>query len=208
MARGKGKAAEFIALNKAQKEEIRRLTQFANRRIRNAHKVYSQEGGTVVPREVVGDYQIKEKWHTSDTPLSRSIQFKSQAEYRKQLKFLQSFERERPGIKEYTAHQREKTIIALETSMGEEVPEELAKMISKLSAPQLSAFWKKYSDKSSKLGLKYSSGDAMDQAIVEFFSEDGAALAEGLATDITSGKLVRAKKAKKTAKKRKSKKGR
>lgn len=171
-------AGAYVSLSAQQKDEIRRLTQLANRRIKFAEKEYKRSGGTVLPREVVGDLQIKEKWATPNTPISRSVRFESEKDYRKQLQFLRSFDPKasnqgaRPSISQYTLIQRDKTRNAIETSFGQEVSGAINDKISKMTAPQLSEFWNTYSIKSAKLGLKYSSGDAMRQTITEFFPED------------------------------------
>jgi hypothetical protein len=170
-------AGKYIDLNRAQKEEIRRLTQLANRRIKATERAYRKAGKEVLPHEVVGQYQIKEQWNTKSTPISRSVKFESHKEYRKQLQFLRSFEISRPGIKEYTQVQQHKTMQAIEHSLGMDVPDELAKKIEKMSAPELADFWKTFSDKSAKLGIKYSSNSAMEQTMSEIFPEDLKALA-------------------------------
>lgn len=164
-------AKKHIDLTKAQKDEIRRLTQLANRRIKSAEKAYRKEGMEVLPYEVVGDYQIKEKWSTNNTPISRSVKFESQKDYRRHLHELRRFELSRPGIKEYSEIQREKTITAVETSLGVAPPDELIEKINKMNAPQLAKFWKTYSKKSAKLGVRYSSLQAMLQALSEHFNE-------------------------------------
>ena len=75
-------ASKYVNLTAQQKDEIRRLTQLANRRIKFAEKEYKRAGGSVLPREVVGDLQIKEKWATPNTPISRSVRFESEKDYR------------------------------------------------------------------------------------------------------------------------------
>lgn len=169
-----GKKSDYIQLNKDQKEEIRRLTQLANRRIRQADNVYKKAGMEVLPRDVVGEYQTKEKWDSAKNPISRSIKFTSQKEYRQQLHKLQRFERSRPAMKEYTELQRNKTVQAVETSLGDNVniPQHISKKLAKLSAPELARFWNMFSDKAARLGLKYGSDAAMKQTIAEFFGED------------------------------------
>lgn len=162
---------KHIDLTTAQKDEIRRLTQLANRRIKATERAYRKEGLEILPYEVVGDYQLKEDWATKNTPISRTVKFESQKEYRKHLHDLRRFELSRPGIKEYSEIQRDKTIQAVETSLGIGIPEELAEKINKMNAPQLSNFWKTYSKKSTKLGVRYSSLQAMLQAISEHFNE-------------------------------------
>ena len=163
---------KYINLSAQQKDEIRRLTQLANRRIKAAERAYRKEGMDVLPTEVVGDFQIKEKWNTKNTPISRSVKFTDQKAYRKQLQFLRSFEVTRPGIKEYTKIQQDKTHQAMESALGQNVPDSLAKKVDNMSAPQLSRFWNTFSNKASKLGVKYSSEGAMQQTLAEFFPED------------------------------------
>lgn len=165
-------SANYVNLSGAQKSEIRRLTQLANRRIKAAERAYRKEGMEILPSEIVGGYQIKEQWNTDKTPISRSVKFQSQKEYRKQLQYLRSFEVSRPGIKEYTQVQREKTKEAVETSLGVDAPKELQQRIDKMTAPQLSNFWNKFSDKASKLGVLYSSDQAMQETLNELFPED------------------------------------
>lgn len=165
-------------LTKDQKDEIRRLTQLANRRIKYAAKEYARSGASVLPKEVVGGLQIREKWATPNTPISRSVKFESEREYKKQLAFLRSFdpkamkEAARPSISEYTMIQRSKTIDALETSFGVDINAGMAAKLNTMSAPKLSEFWDTYSKKAAKLGFKYSSSQAMAQTLQEFFPED------------------------------------
>lgn len=171
-------ASKYINLTAQEKDEIRRLTQLANRRIKFAEKEYKRSGGDVLPREVVGGLQVKEKWATPSTPISRSVRFESEKEYRKQLQFLRSFDPKatkqgaRPSISQYTLIQRDKTRNAIETSFGQEVSGAIDDKIARMTAPQLSEFWNTFANKSAKLGLKYSSGDAIRQTITELFPED------------------------------------
>jgi hypothetical protein len=170
---------KYIDLNATQKDEIRRLTQLANRRIKAAHKAFSKEGKDVVPKEMVGPYQIKEQWNTASTPMSRSVKFESAAAYKAHLKFLRSFDpkspgESRPGVREYTKVQREKTMLAAENALGVDLPANMVKKLGKMSAPQLSDFWNVFSDKAAKMGEKYASDAAMAQTLSEFFPEDMA----------------------------------
>lgn len=164
--------SKYIKLSDSQKDEIRRLTQLANRRIRAAAKAYQKEGMEVLPYDIAGHYQIKEQWNTKANPISRSVKFESQRAYRKQLQFLRSFETQKMGIKEYSKVQQDKTILAMETSLGTDVPESLVKKIEKMNAPQLSKFWNTFTDKSIKLAQRYSSNDAMTLTLSELFPED------------------------------------
>lgn len=165
-----------LSLSHAQKDELRRLTQFANRRILAVAREYKHEGKDVLPRELVGDYQIKEKWHTNKTPISRSVKFDSLNDYKKQLKKLRSFQFEKDDIWTYTNVQREKVLLAVESSLGVEVPLDLKNKILTLSAPRITDFWKKYSDISIRLLGNYSSNAAMVDTAYELFPEDLTAL--------------------------------
>lgn len=164
--------SKYIPLTASQKEEVRRLTQLANRRIKATDRAYAKEGKTVLPKEVVGEFQIREKWQTATSPLSRSVKFETKEEYLRQLRMLRSFEREKLGIRDYTLVQREKTIIAIETALGVDLPDRTRKKIEKLSAPKLAEFWNIFSNKASKMGVQYSSDGAMSQTIAEYFNED------------------------------------
>jgi len=164
--------AKHIKLTPSQKDEIRRLTQLANRRIKATERAYRKSGKDVLPGEVAGKHQVKEKWATKNTPISRSVKFESQTDYRQQLNYLRSFEIQRPGIKEYTAKQKEKTAQAIENSLGVDMPDSLQKKIDKMTAPELSGFWNKFSDKASQLGIKYSSQQAMQDTMNELYPED------------------------------------
>lgn len=165
-----------LQLNPAQKEEIRRLTQLANRRIKNVEKAYMKEGKSVLPRELVGDFQIHEQWQTKANPLSRSIKFADNKAYNEHLRMLRSFETSRPGIKEYTQIQRIKTGAAIETALGKDLPEAFAKRLNKMTAPKLADFWNAFSEKAARMGATYSSLSAMTETIEEFFPEDAAFL--------------------------------
>lgn len=161
-----------VTLSRAQKEELRRLTQFANRRIIAVEQAYRRAGKDVLPRELVGDYQIKEKWHTSKTPISRSVKFDSLQDYRRQINKLRSFEIQRDDIWTYTRIQKEKTLQAMESSLGVEIPPDLAAKVNSLSAPKLGDFWVKFSNASARLGTQYSSNSAMVNAMEDYFQED------------------------------------
>lgn len=169
---------KYIKLSKAQKEEIRRLTQLANRRIKAAERAYRKAGKTVLPKDVVGDYQIKEKWNTKTTPISRSIKFDSQKDYRRKLHELRRFEFGRPGIKEYTAVQQNKTAQAVETALGQPPTADLLRKLDNMTAPELANFWNLFSRKASRAGLKYSSNAVMIDTLQELYPEDIQALQE------------------------------
>jgi hypothetical protein len=179
----------YHKLDKAQKEEVRRLTQLANRRIAAAAKAFEKEGMSIAPKAVTGGIQIKEQWNSDKYAISRSIKFATEAEYKKQLAFLRQFDpsstkNARPSITEWTKTERDKTLAAVESVLGDDVPEELAKKISKMSAPQLSHFWKVFSDKAQKVGVKYNSNAIMMDTLAEFFPEDMKAFDNRLSENI------------------------
>lgn len=166
-----------VQLNPAQKEEIRRLTQLANRRIKAVDRAYRKEGKTILPGELVGEFQVKEQWQTKANPLSRSIKFDDNKAYNAHLKMLRSFETQRPGIKEYTGIQREKLAGAVMTSLGlDDLPDDFQKKLSKMTAPQLADFWQNFSDRATRMGTVYSSEAGMLQNIANYFGEDTAYL--------------------------------
>jgi hypothetical protein len=167
----------YHKLDKAQKEEVRRLTQLANRRIAAAAKAFAKEGMSIAPKAVTGGIQIKEQWASEKYAISRSIKFATEAEYKAQLAFLKTFDEKasgitRPSITEWTKTERTKTLAAVESVLGDDIPENLAKQIAKMTAPQLSQFWKAFSDKSRKMGVKYNSNAIMMDTLAEFFPED------------------------------------
>ena len=165
--------SDYIQLSKEQKQELRKLGIFANNRIRRSFKVYEKAGKDIVPKEIVGkEMQIKEDWFTEKTPISTSIKFKTYKDYRKHLNYLRSFKVDKVGIKEFTEIQQNKVLHAIDTSLGVEVPEALRKKISKMSAPELTDFWKKYERFGSKMGLQYASDSAMIATLEDWFKED------------------------------------
>jgi hypothetical protein len=192
----------YTIQGKEQKEEFRRLTQLANRRISQAFKEYEKAGKKVAPYDVTGGIQTREQWASEKYALSRSIKFASEREYKQHLHWLRQFEHMRPSMTEYTQVQREKTLQGIETSIGTDVPEQLSKMINKLNAAQLSDFWNKFSDKASKMGMKYSSDAALAATAAEFFEED----VKGLATNLITGKSILVKEPKKKTTKKTTKK--
>jgi len=176
-------AGKYIKLSNEQKDELRRLTQLANRRIKAAFKAYEKEGMEVAPYQVTGGIQIKEQWNSKNYALSRSVKFTSESEYKARLQYLREFDPKanrnaRPTMKQYTAIQRTKTTTAIETALGQEVPDQLADKLNKLTAPQLSQFWKRFDENARQVGTKYNSNAVMSQTLQEFFPEDMAHLYE------------------------------
>ena len=167
-------------LTQEEKNELRRLTQMANRRIKAFMQEYEKAGLSIIPKEVSGGIQTRAQWATEKYAISRSTKFANEEAFRAHLRWLKQFEKPaiRPRVTEYTKAQRAKTIEAYKTIMGG-INEATAKKIEKMSLTDLTKFWKDFSDRARKLGPKYSS-DAM--AILmedELFEEDEAALMEG-----------------------------
>lgn len=164
-----------LQLTLDQKEEIRRLTQRANRRIISAQKTYAKHGRTVIPVEIGGKYQTMNQWKGGDRPISRTVVFDSQSDYKRQLQFLRSFEDypgARPTIREFTKIQRKKVLQAVETSLGTEGSKLLLKRMNKMSAPELAQFWDVFSENAARKGLQYASDTVMQESMGEFFKED------------------------------------
>jgi hypothetical protein len=177
------KAPKYHKLDKAQKEEIRRLTQQANRRIAAATKAYEKAGQLRAPKALTGGYDIREKWFSEKYAISRSVKFASEKEYLAQLEYLRQFDPSQkdkradyaPSLTEYAEQERANTTAAIENildvSVEEDLPD-LAKKISRMTAPQITAFWKAFTRRAQKMGVHYSSVQAMEDTLREFFPED------------------------------------
>lgn len=167
------KRGKYIKLSKQEKEEIRRLTQKANRRISAYMKEYEKEGLSIIPYEVSGGFQTRQQWETEKYALSRKVRFTSVKEYRERMKLLRSFDSEimRPVLTEYTEVQRYKTIKAMETSLGVNISPKMEKAIGKMTLGELTVFWNKFESEGRRLKAEYSSEAAMS-ATLNAFSED------------------------------------
>jgi len=165
---------KYVKLSVAHKEEIRRLTQFANRRIRQAQKVYAREGKDILPRDIVGkqELQIKDTWHTNKNPLSRSTKFRTTEDFEQHMKFLRSFEDERPTVGQYTKIQHERTLKAVKNTLGYMDLEQFEGKIRGMTAPQQDEFWKKFGRKAQRKGMSYDSEQVLRETMAEFFPED------------------------------------
>ena len=173
-------------LSKRQKDNIRRLTQRANRRIMAVEREFKKQGLKILPADATGGIQTKQQWETKGKPLSRSVQFESKRDYQRRLKELQTIAgktKERDAIygrrvlMEHTREERRMTIKGIESSLGREITPELRARINNMSAAEVKEFWVKYDNQSAKLGIEYSSGDAMERTMHEYFDEDYERLA-------------------------------
>lgn len=190
MPRKKGK---YLTFTDEQKSEYRRLVQNANRRVDRAMKAWKKEGMLVPPRFLTGGKQFKGQFDTEKYAYSRSMAFKDEKEYRAALEFFKSFDPKTPGqhekrptVSQYKKIQQVKTFEAMKNVLGvdlavKELNEQTGKKervyslydrLKQLSAPQMSKFWKAFSEKAKKMGLKYSSNEAMAETMKEFFPED------------------------------------
>ena len=162
-----------VKLTERQKDEIRKLTQFANRRIKRAFKEYEDAGRTVVPTDLAGFLNTRDEWHTANTPLSRSVVFESEQEYRRTINRLRQFRHTAPDIQTWTDDQRVVTLSGLETALGD-VPDEVINRVLEMDAVQLSEFWDKFTKNARRMGAQYSSLQNMQDTLREFFPEDFA----------------------------------
>jgi hypothetical protein len=180
----KKKSTKFkLPKGSAEENEWRRLVQNANRRIEAATKAYEKAGMLTAPKKLTGGFTVREKWFSEKYALSRSKVFESEAEYKKMLAFVRQFDPSekdknadyRPNLTEYAEQERANTIAAVGNVLGVDVEEEmsgLAAKINRLSATQLTAFWKAFTKKAQQQGVKYSSVQAMEDTLREFFPED------------------------------------
>src|SRR5699024_7695422 len=127
--------------------------------------------------EVAGRWQVQERWLTQKTAISRGRFFESEQAYRSMLKELSTFDPDlnkdaRPSISSYGNIQQEKTLKGVGTSLGTNVPESIKDRIRNMTAPQLRDFWSEFSRKASRLGLRYSSEQAMIDTMNELYPED------------------------------------
>ena len=138
-----------------EKNEMRRLTQKANMRIIAYMVEYEKAGLSIIPKEVSGGIQTREQWATEKYAISRSTKFANEQAFRSHLNWLKQFEKPaiRPRVTEYTKTQKLKTIEAYKTIMGD-INEETIKKIEKMSLPELTKFWKKFSDRARRLGTQ------------------------------------------------------
>ena len=159
------------------RKEYKRLVQKVNRRIASAMAAYEKEGRTIAPVEVTGGIQVREQWNTSKYAISRSTKFASEAEYKKMMKHLKSFDLPnskggRPTIQEYTKVQGVKIQKAIETATGGDPSNLLTKKLSNMTAPKMADFWEMFNEKALRKGVEYSSESVASETLGEFFDED------------------------------------
>ena len=168
-----------IKLSASQKDEIRRLTQQANRRIASYLKTYQKAGYNVIPKEVVPgfDIQAKKQFQTSKYALSRSVKFETQEDYERHIKKLQRFDKDYKGAdkaltqKEYTKLNRVKMLKGLETA-GFDVSEDNLARINKMSLIDQKRFWAEFTKRAIRMQAEYSSDQVFELVMHDMFSID------------------------------------
>lgn len=168
-----------FSLTPQQKDEVRRLTQKANRRIISFYNEYSKHGLEILPSEPTGGIQHKLQWETEKYPLSRSVVFKDEKDYQERMRLLRSFDNpvQRETLSEYTKTQRTKTRQAMKNTIGKDSFQYLTEKGEKelklddMSLAELKIFWQKFSEVSRRMGLQYSSDQALAETF-EYFEDD------------------------------------
>lgn len=163
-------------LTPQQKEEFRRLTQKANRRIAKAFREYEKEGLRLVPKALTGGFlQSRKEWKSQQYALSRSVtQFKSRKDYLNYMKRLRQFDvkEEKGGVPTFTEYKAviaNKIEAAFMTSISKIKLGDLEKDVMNIVLQSLRSmdmfdqkgFWDKFEEYGSKMGIQYSSEAAM-----------------------------------------------
>lgn len=163
-------------LTPQQKEEFRRLTQKANRRIAKAFREYEKEGLRLVPKALTGGFlQSRKEWKSQQYALSRSVtQFKSRKDYLNYMKRLRQFDvkEEKGGVPTFTEYKSviaNKIEAAFMTSISKLKLGDLEKDVMNIVIQSLrsmdmfdqKSFWDKFEEYGSKMGIQYSSEAAM-----------------------------------------------
>ena len=161
------------SLTKAQQEEIRRLTQKANRRIKAYVTMYEKAGYKVIPKEVTAGFgiQSRKQFETDNYALSRSVKFETKEDYQRQLRLLKRFDSNRadgvPTVSEYNKISRSKLTKAFETA-GIELDKKTLSKIKKMNAADIAGFWKDYTERARRKGIQYSSEAVMMETAENF----------------------------------------
>lgn len=171
--------ADYIKLSAAEKEEVRRLTQKANRRIKAFLKMYEQAGYKTIPKEVTSglEVQSRQQFQTDKYAISRSVKFESRADFKKHMRMLKQFDPGRadsiPTVREYNKVQQKKILTAFETA-GVDPGSDLKKRIAKMTAPDISKFWKDYGRMGQRKAMEYSSEGIMLEIAKQYSKQDAA----------------------------------
>lgn len=165
------KKTSYYKLTQAQKNEVRRLTQLANRRIKAFTREFEKEGKEITPLQPTGGIQTRQQWHSEKTPISRSVKFTSEKAFKEHMRWLKSFEFQRENVSEFKQTEKIKLKRALYTAVGD-IPPDLMNKIDKMTLPQISEFWNTFSEKARRMGAKYSSDEAMADTLNEVMDED------------------------------------
>lgn len=166
----------MFKLNAKEKDEIRKLTQQANRRIEAFLKVYEDGGYRVIPKEVSGGFeiQVREEFQTNKYALSRSVKFETESEYKRHLAKLKRFDPKykgpdaTPSVTEFTETQRQKTFSAIQTA-GIEIDKYNLDRLEKMDIIELKKFWAEFTRRAIRMAAEYSS-DQLFMALMDEYS--------------------------------------
>jgi hypothetical protein len=166
----------MFKLNAKEKDEIRKLTQQANRRIAAFLKVYEDGGYRVIPKEVSGGFniEVREEFQTNKYALSRSTKFETEKEYKRHLNRLKRFDPDyqgpdrTPSVSEYTEIQKEKTFSAIKTA-GIEIDEYNLQRLESMDIIELKKFWAEFTRRAVRMAAEYSS-DQLFMAMMDEYS--------------------------------------
>lgn len=151
--------SEYIIPTDA-RAEYRKLIQRANRRILSNLKYIKDEGirSKQIKTGLVGDFHSKKKWATQKSPLSSSTKFKSEAEFKQFMRFVNKWGEDtgrRGGFAADPNEKRErgkesiyKALYGLSANKGislekwkGELPPDMVEKINNLSLEQMSKFF-------------------------------------------------------------------
>lgn len=169
---------------KHMRNDFRRLTQLANRRVKAFTKHYEKGGQNIIPKAVTAgfDVQSRKQWFSEKYAFSRSVKFESKKDYQEHMAKLRKFDNKQKifesslNVTEYTALQQDKIASALNTS-GVEIDMNMYNKINSMTAVELSKFWATYERIGRRMGLQYNSEAAMSLALDEFMSNKDVEIA-------------------------------
>ena len=171
-------------LNAYEKNEFRRLTQRANRRLKAFQVEYAKHGKSVIPQELTAGFNIQ---HTSQlnsanyAPSRSHTRFADKKEFNQYMKMLRRFESSRadsvPTVREYASINRSKLAQAFDTA-GVKLTQDQIKKLSKMSSVEISKFWDEYYNKAKRLGIRYASDSVMED-MIDYLDSNKATLLKG-----------------------------
>ena len=172
-------------LSDYEKNELRRLTQKANRRLKAFQEAYERDGYSVIPKEVTAgfDIQTSKQWNTKSYALSRSTKFDSKREFQQRMRMLRRFDSNKadsvPTVSEYVDINQKKLKRAFETS-GVKVDKKMLAKIGKMNSVEISKFWADYRRRADRKGMQYSSESVMAEMLDSYTTKDKGALMKSI----------------------------